>query len=45
MWDGDTCPCETFGIDPDDLPTDGVFAITWPDDGRTWDQWPTESEG
>ena len=32
MWDGDTCPCETFGLDPDDLPTDGVFAIAWPND-------------
>ena len=28
MWDGDTCPCETFELDPDDLPRDGVFTIT-----------------
>ena len=27
MWDGDTCPCETFGLDPDNPPTDGVFTI------------------
>jgi hypothetical protein len=25
MWDGEGCPCETFGLDKDDLPTDGVF--------------------
>ena len=28
MWDGDGCPCKTFGLDPDDLPTDGTFSIT-----------------
>ena len=28
MWDGDTCPCETFELDPDDLPRGGVFTIT-----------------
>lgn len=28
MWDGDTCPCDTFGLDPDDLPRDGVFTTT-----------------
>lgn len=22
MWDGDGCPCRTFDLDPDDLPTD-----------------------
>lgn len=27
MWDGDTCPCETFGLDPDDLPASGVFTV------------------
>ena len=27
MWDGDTCPCETFGLDPDDLPRGGVFTV------------------
>jgi hypothetical protein len=25
MWDGDSCPCETFGFDKDDLPTDGIY--------------------
>ena len=25
MWDGDGCPCSTYGLDRDDLPTDGVF--------------------
>ena len=25
MWDGDTCPCETFGFDPDNPPASGVF--------------------
>lgn len=28
MWDGCGCPCERFGLDPDDLPTSGVFTIT-----------------
>lgn len=34
MWDGDTCPCETFGLDPDSPPRDGVFTIerTEPDE-------------
>lgn len=27
MWDGHGCPCEAFGLDPDDLPTDGIFTI------------------
>lgn len=27
MWDGDTCPCERFGLDKDDLPTDGTFTV------------------
>lgn len=31
MWDGDSCPCDTFGLDRDDLPTDGVFTVTLPD--------------
>lgn len=34
MWDGDTCPCDTFGLDPDDPPTRGVFTVTT-DDGGT----------
>jgi len=25
MWDGDGCPCELFGFDPDNLPTSGIF--------------------
>ena len=25
MWDGDSCPCATFELDRDDLPTSGVF--------------------
>jgi hypothetical protein len=25
MWDGCGCPCATFGLDRDDLPTSGVF--------------------
>lgn len=28
MWDGDTCPCDTFGLNPDDLPKDGIFTVT-----------------
>lgn len=28
MWDGDTCPCETFGIDPDDPPHNGTLTTT-----------------
>jgi hypothetical protein len=31
MWDGEGCPCETFGIDPDNIPIDGVFSIEWTD--------------
>lgn len=27
MWDGEGCPCDLFGLDRDDLPTDGTFAI------------------
>lgn len=25
MWDGHTCPCETFGFDRNNLPTSGVY--------------------
>ena len=25
MWDGDGCPCVTFGLDRDAPPTDGTF--------------------
>lgn len=31
MWDGHGCPCDTFDLDPDDLPTDGVFAVETPE--------------
>lgn len=35
MWDGDSCPCEAFGLDPDDLPTSGVFtALIGPEEGE-----------
>lgn len=27
MWDGHGCPCATFGLDRDDLPTSGVFTV------------------
>lgn len=27
MWDGDGCPCDTFDLDRDNLPTDGIFTI------------------
>lgn len=27
MWDGHGCPCAMFGLDPHDLPTDGIFTI------------------
>lgn len=27
MWDGEGCPCDTFGLDRDDLPVDGVFTV------------------
>lgn len=27
MWDGDTCPCETFGLDPDNPPRNGTFTV------------------
>lgn len=25
MWGGEGCPCDRFGLDKDDLPTDGIF--------------------
>lgn len=28
MWDVHGCPCDTFGLDRDDLPTSGTFTIT-----------------
>ena len=30
MWDGDSCPCQTYGLDPDDLPTSEIYSITLP---------------
>lgn len=30
MWNGHGCPCEAFGLDPDNPPTDGVFTIEIP---------------
>lgn len=27
VWDGHGCPCDLFGLDRDDLPTDGVFNV------------------
>jgi hypothetical protein len=27
MWDGDGCPCKTFELDRDNLPTSGVFTV------------------
>jgi hypothetical protein len=29
MWDGDGCPCNTFGLDRDDLPNDGTFTVDY----------------
>jgi hypothetical protein len=29
MWDGDTCPCDTFGLDRDNLPLDGTFTVEY----------------
>lgn len=31
MWDGEGCPCERFGLDKDDPPTDGIFTTEVPD--------------
>lgn len=28
MWDGDTCPCENFDVDPDNLPRNGIVTIS-----------------
>lgn len=33
MWGGDDCPCEIFGLDPDDLPDEGIFSIDEPGHG------------
>lgn len=34
MWDGEGCPCAAFGLDPDDLPTDGTYTIDRPQEPR-----------
>ena len=36
MWDGEGCPCDLLGLDPDDLPTDGVFTVTWEEKDARW---------
>lgn len=28
MWDGDGCPCDTFELDRENLPTNGTFTVT-----------------
>lgn len=28
MWDGHSCPCAAFDLDPDDLPEHGTFSVT-----------------
>lgn len=30
MWGGDGCSCDLFGLDRDDLPTDGIFTVLLP---------------
>jgi hypothetical protein len=30
MWDGDGCPCGTFGLDRDNLPDNGTFVVEQP---------------
>lgn len=32
MWDGDGCPCRTYDLDPNDLPTDGIYTVEVPND-------------
>lgn len=32
MWDGDTCPCDTYGLDRDNLPRNGTFTRTTDED-------------
>jgi hypothetical protein len=27
MWDGEGCPCDMFGLDRNDLPSNGVFTV------------------
>lgn len=27
MWNGESCPCETFSLDRDNLPESGTFVI------------------
>lgn len=30
MWDGHTCCCSTFGLDKNELPTNGIFTVEIP---------------
>lgn len=30
MWDGHSCPCATFGLDKDNLPTSGIYSVEIP---------------
>lgn len=39
MWDGDGCPCAMFGLDKEDLPSDGVF---WVEYGDVIEGWETD---
>lgn len=34
MWDGEGCPCATFGLDRNDLPTSGVFSVEYGEGSR-----------
>jgi hypothetical protein len=36
MWDGDGCPCDTFGLDRDELPAHGVFTVETETDDRSF---------
>lgn len=42
MWGGSGCLCETFGLDPDNLPRSGTYTVTLQDagsvDGARWDE-------
>ncbi len=41
MWDGDTCPCDTFGLDKDNPPTRGTFTVEVPADDEPVPEWIT----
>lgn len=38
MWDGYSYPCQTFDIDPENLPANGVFSIEWDEETKTTSQ-------